>query len=79
MDQIKPLIDGMKKHWFWIFCGLTLIACTAVYYIANGGIYKKEQERIAAIKTTDGTAKSLQTAGVDVQEDDIEPLSKILA
>lgn len=72
MDQIKPLIDGMKKHWFWIFCGLTLIACTAVYYIANGGIYKKEQERIAAIKTTDGTAKSLQTAGVDVSPKDDE-------
>ena len=70
MDQIKPLIDGMKKHWFWIFCGLTLIACTVVYYIANGGIYKQEQDRIAAIKQTDSTAKSLQNAGVDVSPKD---------
>lgn len=70
MEQLKPLIDGMKKHWFWIFCGVTLVACIVVFYIANGGIYAAEQKEIATIKTTENTAKSLQTAAVDVSPKD---------
>ena len=70
MEQLKPLIDGMKKHWFWIFCGVTLLACIVVFYIANGGIYEAEQKEIASIKTTENTVKSLQTAAVDVSPKD---------
>lgn len=66
MEQLKPFIDGLKANKFWIFCGVTLIACVVVYYMVNGSLKTEESSAISKIKSTVTEAQNLATSGVPV-------------
>lgn len=70
MEQLKPVIEAIKQNKFWIFCGVTLLACSLVYYMVSGGMTKKEKEFTGKITTAISTAKSLKTAGVEINPKD---------
>lgn len=66
MEKIKPVLDFLKAQKFWLFCGVTLIACAVVYYLVNSSLVKEEAASTSKIKSTINSARNLQTAGVEV-------------
>jgi hypothetical protein len=43
-------MDKIKKHKFWILCGLVLPMALAGFFMANGGIKSATAERVAALE-----------------------------
>ena len=47
MDQLKPIIDGVKKHHFWIVCGVVTLLVIAMWYTTSSSL-KAETESLTA-------------------------------
>lgn len=61
MDQLKPLLAGIKTHRFWIISGLIFVAYMGAWFMTTSWFAKQTEERISKIKgaqsTVDGVRK----------------------
>lgn len=69
MDQLKPILIGIKTHRFWVTCGVTLVACIAAWYLGTSSLATQTDENATAINgsksTVDGIQEQPVVEGVD--------------
>ncbi|MCU0959562.1 MAG: hypothetical protein MUF48_05610 [Pirellulaceae bacterium] len=59
MDQLKFVLSAIKKHHFWILCGLILIAYLAVWFRSTSGMTQQAATRATAISTAFSTGEKI--------------------
>ena len=68
MEQLIPVIEFIKKHSFWLICGLVTIASFATWYLAAGSLEKSRKDSISSIDSMQRTAQGISrvtASGVD--------------
>ncbi len=45
MDQLKVVLQGIKKHHFWVLCGVIVVVVLAVWWSATSGLAGRIDER----------------------------------
>ena len=66
MDQIKPIIEKIVTHRFWVGCGLVVILTIVVAYLAIGSVSTAREKHVADIKSKFTSTQNL--AGIDPSE-----------
>ena len=49
MDQLTPILQAMKKHYFWILTGLVLLISSIVFYLSSSTLHGDIDSRVSAI------------------------------
>jgi hypothetical protein len=50
MDQLKTVLAALKKHHFWVLCGLVVLIALTVWWLATGAVDNAFGERTGKIK-----------------------------
>ncbi|MBN1394315.1 MAG: hypothetical protein JW959_04780 [Pirellulales bacterium] len=50
MDQLKPIIDAVKKYHFWVICGAVLLTVLVCWWMATGGLAAQYKQQASKIK-----------------------------
>jgi hypothetical protein len=51
MDKVKVFLAVLKKHQFWVLCGVMLITILACWWLATDDLASQFQARVSQIKT----------------------------
>jgi hypothetical protein len=63
MDQLKPIIQNLVTHRFWIGCSVMALATIIVAYLATSSVSKSRDQYVSDIKSKFTSTKNL--AGID--------------
>lgn len=66
MDQLKPILEGLSKHRFWVSCGLIAVLGLVVSYLATSSVRTQMDKYIADIRSQFTTTNGL--SGIDPKE-----------
>ncbi len=61
MDQLKQVFAALKKHHFWILCGLVAVVCAVGYVLARLSLSKLIETRVTTIEQDFTTVKGVQS------------------
>ncbi len=82
MDQIKPVLEQIKKHHFWILTGVVVLLCIVFGYLGTSDISQKWHARESQIKSAFSTAQqvaSVQHHPNDAVAQEMEKINRQLA
>ena len=51
MDQLKPIIQNLVKHRFWVACLSLVIAIIVVFYLASSSVSSARDKYVSDIKS----------------------------
>jgi hypothetical protein len=57
MDKLKIFLAVLKKHQFWVFCGIMLVTTLACWWLATGGLASQFTARVSSINSDFNGAK----------------------
>ncbi|MED5577828.1 MAG: hypothetical protein VX757_09985, partial [Planctomycetota bacterium] len=66
MDQLKPIIQNLVKHRFWVACLSLVIAIIVVFYLASSSVSSARDKYVSDIKSKFTSTQNL--AGIDPSE-----------
>ena len=66
MDQLKPIIQNLFKHRFWVACLSMVLATIVVFYIASSSVSSARDKFVSDIKSKFTSTQNL--AGIDPSE-----------
>ncbi|MCA9176208.1 MAG: hypothetical protein KDB14_17095 [Planctomycetales bacterium] len=49
MDQLKPILAGIKTHRFWIVSGIVLAACIGTWYMETNRLREETKKQVSAL------------------------------
>ena len=82
MDQLKPILEQMKKHHFWIISGVVALLCIVFGYLGTSDLARKWNARASQIKGAFSTAEqvaAIQHHPNDVVAREMEKVNRQLA
>jgi hypothetical protein len=59
MDQLKVALAVLKKHHFWVLCGVVILVAIAIWMVASQGLAKQFDERKSTIEGKKQAAESI--------------------
>jgi hypothetical protein len=59
MDQVKVVLAVLKKHHFWVLCGIVIVLALVIWAMASSGLAKQYDERKTAIEGKRQGAESI--------------------
>ena len=59
MDQLKPILEQVKKHHFWIISGVVALLCIVFGYLGTSDLAQKWNARASQIKGAFSTAEQV--------------------
>ncbi|MCA9105198.1 MAG: hypothetical protein KDA83_07220 [Planctomycetales bacterium] len=66
MDQLKPILDGLKKHGFWVACGAVAVLGVVISFLATSSVQTQADKYRQEIGSAFTSAQGL--SGVDPKE-----------
>ena len=69
MEQLIPVIEFVKKHKFWLICGLVSIASFVTWYLATGSLAQSREKSIKSISSMQTTAQGITRVSASGVED----------
>ena len=66
MDQLKPIIQNLVKHRFWVACLSLVIAIIVVFYLASSSVSSARDKYVSDIKSKFTSTQNL--AGINPSE-----------
>ncbi|MGI9518175.1 MAG: hypothetical protein ACR2NP_14060, partial [Pirellulaceae bacterium] len=71
MDKIKPILEGMYRHRFWITCGIVAVASVVTWYMAWSAINLERESRVSKLNGKKTSIEGVINSGVDVGDGEI--------
>ena len=69
MEQLIPVIEFVKKHKFWLICGMVSIASFVTWYLAAGSLAQSREKSIKSISSMQTTAQGITRVSASGVED----------
>ena len=63
MEKLKPTIEFIKKHLFWILCGIAFVATFTTYYIGSRSLRTKQEVAEKKINSSFKKVEGIKSAG----------------
>ncbi len=60
MEKLKPFIEFMKKHGFWVLTGIVLIVASVGYYLARSSLTAQIASRSSALDAAYGSVTTVK-------------------
>ena len=60
MEKLQPFLLGLKKHYFWVVCGLMTILFMVAWLISTGSLEDRFNTRVGQINSSFQKNKSIQ-------------------
>ncbi|PQO47095.1 hypothetical protein [Blastopirellula marina] len=78
MDQIKPIIAGLKKYYFWICAGILVLVGVGGWYMSTASVDKQTETRVAEIDSSKQSAQTIARTQNHPNEDYEKAMSEWL-
>lgn len=66
MDQLKPILEGLSKHRFWVACSLIALSGLVVWFLASSSVADQRAKLMSEIQTSFSNTSAL--SGIDPKE-----------